>query len=233
MTRGKLLLILAAVTIAFIFAAAILLPRFAIGALASASDLDIKYGALKRADLAGMAFADIEILDRPRGIGISAKDAGFAFKWRSIFPLRFSVRFDLRGVKFVKKAPEKTSSYDTLDGLVAMPFANGMAYDEITGSVTSSRGDITISDLLAKSDMIKLSVNGTVKRDNTVNSDIVIFFSDGLTGRIPPELTKLVLTNEEAGWKSLSVKLQGNYKMPTIQVSSKLFRLSIGVKEGS
>jgi hypothetical protein len=91
---------------------------------------------------------------------------------------------------------------------------------------------VTIKDFLAKSDLMKLSFNGDIRRDNTIKSDIVIYFSDELTRKIPPELTKLVLTQEDPGWKSLSVKLEGNYTMPTIQVSSKLFRLNIGVKDG-
>jgi hypothetical protein len=78
---------------------------------------------------------------------------------------------------------------------------------------------------------MKLAFNGSMRKDNTIKSDIVIYFADELTGKIPSELTNLVLTQEESGWKSLSVKLEGNYTMPTIQVSSKLFRLNIGVKE--
>jgi len=214
-------------------AAAIALPGIAVSAFASANKLDIGYDRLKEPGPFGMSFAGLAITDRSKGIGIRADDARLKFGWTGPDPRRISVGFDLRGVKLLKLAHKPAPSYDTLDGLVAMPFSAGAAYDSITGNVRFRAGDITITGFMAKSPDIRLSFNGTIKRDDTIDSDIVIYFSDNLTGRIPPELTKLVLTQESPGWKSLSVKLRGNYSMPTIHLSSKLFRLHIGVKEGS
>jgi hypothetical protein len=229
----KIFLIISVVILAVVYAAAPLLSRLGIQALGTAYDLDIKFAALKKIGLGGMTFSELAITDKSRGIGILAKDALIRFKWNGPDPRNATVGFDLHGVRFVKSLREGASNYDTLDGLVAMPFSSAMIYDEIRADIRSSKGDVTISDFIAKSAMVKLSFNGTIRRDNTINSDIVIYFSDDLTKKIPPELTKLALTQEDAGWKSLSVKLQGNYTMPTIQLSSKLFRLKIGVKEGS
>ncbi len=74
-------------------------------------------------------------------------------------------------------------------------------------------------------------LKGTLKNCTTIKSEVTIYFADKLTGKIPPELTNLVLKGEDGGWKSLSVQLDGDYSKPSIQVSGRLFRLNIGVKE--
>lgn len=228
--RITLLIALAIITIG---AAAIIpfVPKIVIGAFASTYDLDIEFKDLKNATLSGMMFNDLTIVDKGRGIGVSSKTATIALKWNGPDPRNATVGFDLHDVRFVKKSVEAATSYDTLDGLVALPFSSSWVYKEISGSVRSSKEGVTVKDFLAKSDLMKLAFSGSMRSDNTIKSDIVIYFADDLTKKIPPELTKLVLTQEEPGWKSLSVKLEGNFAMPTIQVSSKLFRLNIGVKE--
>lgn len=207
------------------------LPKIVLGGFASAYNLDIKYKNLKKISLRQMVFDELTIVDKEKGIGISSKNATISLEWDGPDPRNATVGFDLYDVRFVKKALEKATSYDTLDGLVALPFSSNWVYKEISGKIRHSKEALTIKDFLAKSDLMKLAFNGSMRKDNTIKSDIVIYFADELTGKIPSELTNLVLTQEESGWKSLSVKLEGNYTMPTIQVSSKLFRLNIGVKE--
>jgi len=207
------------------------LPRIALGAFASTYNLDIQYQGLKKANLSGMAFNKLTIIDKARGIGVSSEKATIGLQWNGPDPRNATVGFNLYDVRFVKKAREAKTSYDTLDGLVALPFSSNWVYEELSGRVRSSKGAVTVDNFLAKSGQMKLTLNGSIQADNTIKSDIVIYFADDLTKKIPPELTKLVLTQEAPGWKSLSVKLEGNYTMPTIRVSSKLFRLNIGVKE--
>lgn len=210
-----------------------LLPRIVIAAFASAYDLDINYKDLKKATLGGAAIDGLTIVDKARGMGISSEKAMITLEWNGPDPRNATVGFDLYGVRFVKRSSERASSYDTLDGLVALPFNSNWIYKEISGKIRRSKEALTIKDFLAKSDLMKLAFNGSIREDNTIKSDIVVYFADDLTRKIPPELIKLVLTQEEPGWKSLSVKLEGNCTMPTINVSSRLFRLNIGVKERS
>ena len=188
---------------------------------------------MAKVTLGGMAFDGLTIVDKTKGIGISSENATIALEWNGPDPRNATVGFDLYDVRFVKKAIEKAALYDTLDGLVALPFGSNWIYKEMSGKVRHSKEALTIKGFLAKSDLMKLAFNGSMRSDNTIKSDIVIYFADDLTRKIPPELIKLVLTQAEPGWKSLSVKLEGNYTMPTIQVSSKLFRLNISVKEQS
>ncbi len=227
------LIIAAVVLILGVTAIISFLPKIVLGAFSSTYNLDIQYKNLKKATLTGMAFDGLTIVDKAKGIGISSENATIALGWNGLDPRNATICFDFYDVRFVKRAVERALSYDTLDGLVALPFSSNWLYKEISGKVHSSKEGVTIRDFLAKSDLMKLAFNGSMQADNTIKSDIIIYFADDLTKKIPPELIKLVLTPGEPGWKSLSVKLEGNYTMPTIQVSSKLFRLNIGVKDPS
>lgn len=207
------------------------IPRLAVRLVAAHSGLDIKYERILRAAPDSVEFAGLRVMDPQKGLGLSSEEAAIKISWSLPDPRNSSVRFDLQRVRFIKQAPDGGPQYDTLNGLVALPFSNDQLYDEISGRVKSAGGFISIADFMAKSSQLRLSFNGEVGPGNRIKSDILIFFADDLTSKIPPELTKLVLKDEEPGWKSLSVRVDGDYTMPSIQISSKLFRLNIRIKD--
>ena len=45
---------------------------------------------------------------------------------------------------------------------------------------------------------------------------------------IPPEFSSVIMKEEANEWKSFSVKLKGDLRSPSVQISGKLFRLNIG-----
>ena len=56
---------------------------------------------------------------------------------------------------------------------------------------------------------------------------VTIQFSPDLLKKIPRELSETVLKGSADGWKSLSVDLKGSFKSPSIEVTGRLFKLSI------
>jgi hypothetical protein len=208
------------------------LPAIAMKAVAAASGYDVSYTGMKGKGLSSIDLKDLRLVDRKKGLGISAEDAAIRIAWDGLDPRKATLTFDLRKVHFIKEeAPRREPTYDTVDGLVALPFCGGWIYEAISGSVRQSGGAVVIRDFMATSRDLKLSFNGDIGPNNKIRSEIVVYFADSLTSKIPEELTKVVLKNEGAGWKSLSVKLDGDYTMPSIQVTSKLFKLNISVKE--
>lgn len=199
--------------------------RIAVYFFSKAYNLDIAYKNLKGSYFKKVMFDNLNVIDRKNGIGFFAKSA-------DIRPGAI-IDFCLRDVHFIKKGDEPAATYDNLTGLVSIPFSSRWTYKELSGKIRPSRRGIDVDGLIATSDEIKLSLTGAIYYDNTIKSDIVIYFSDKLIEKIPDELSKIVLRDEKDGWKSLSVKLEGNYNMPSIQVSGKLFRLNIGVTSKS
>ncbi|MCX5686871.1 MAG: hypothetical protein NTW09_05395 [Candidatus Omnitrophica bacterium] len=195
------------------------LGHVAVYLFAKANNLDISYNNLTRSG-ANFVFKDFRVRNKASSLGISAMSA-------VIRPKLKGYDFNFTDVRFLKKDGEEESSYENLAGLVAVPFKGSWVYKEIAGEIVPSRDTLEVKKLDAVSDEIKLHITGRFNADNTVDTDIEIYFGPGIIKKIPEELSKIILTDGEAGWKSLTVHLSGNYAQPSIQVSGKLFRLNI------
>lgn len=208
------------------------IDRIIVNFAANKYGLDISYTTIRRS--AGeFVLGDLKIFDKRMGLGISSARALIRTEWKGLNIKDTRVNFNLEHVRFVKRHGEKESAaYDSLNGLVAVPFSGNWIYKTITGTVMPLTNGIGIKDFLATGDEIKLSVNGSVFYDNTLDLDTVIYFAIPITKKVPDDLSKVILRDEDTGWKSLAVKLSGNYKTPAIQISGRLFRLSIKSIEG-
>lgn len=187
---------------------------------AKAHELDISYKSC------GVPFTynGLNVIDKKTGMGFFAHSASFEPRWNN----GLTVNFDLKAVHFIKKDSGKpTETYDSLMELVAVPFHSRWIYKKISGQVSPVKEGVRIRDLRAVNDEVTLSFTGDIYNNNTIKTDIKIYFSDIVLAKIPGELSKVMLADEKNGWKSLSVHLEGNYKEPSIQVSSKRFRLNI------
>ena len=203
-------------------AACLIVPLFygklAVALFAAAHDMDVSYKKMHTQGAGTFLFDNMVITDRKTGMGLSAEKAriDLAVMWPDI--RRTATRFDINDGRFLTKTGGKGGSYDNLDSLVAAPFNSEWKYSRISGGVYSEPGGITVKDLTAGSGEIRVLLNGRMSKDSTVSSDITIYFHDKLIGKMPPELTNVVLKNEDESWKSLSVHLEGDYTAPSIKV---------------
>ena len=199
---------------------------------ARSNDLDISYKDLKQVSFGDISLSGLDIVERPKGVGLSSQRARIKLAWKGASSTKALVDFNLQEVHFIKRSADKAPVYDTLDNLIAIPFSSQWKYEEISGKIYSSKEGLNIKDFSAKSNDLKFSLSGILYDDSSnIKMEIFVYFSDNLTKRIPPELSGMVLRDESEGWKSFAVKLEGDYMKPSIQVSGKLFRLNIGLKE--
>ncbi len=199
--------------------------RIIIGMILEKSyNLDIAYKKCSKNLSGEFDFDDLSIISRSTALGLTSKTALFKpyFAGKKI-----ALDFSLHGVSFMKRATSEPVRYDTLTALVSSPFNSKWNYTEIRGRLEPGKKSVKISSLEAISDEIKLSLKGTFFYNGIIDSDIIIYFASQVTEKIPPEFASVILTKEKDGWKSLSVRLAGDPNKPSIQVSSKLFRLSI------
>ena len=196
----------------------------------AAHNLDIEYRSMHNTGPGTFVFEGLRAVEKKTGMGLAAEKASVVLKVKGVNP-GLGASFDLGDVNFLSASNGKALSFGNLDALVAAPFNSQWRYSRIAGTIYAVRDGMRIEGLEAKSDELRLDFTGTLGNQGAVAADIVIHFADALTDKIPPELTGIVLQNDGGGWKSLSVRLDGNYTAPSIQISSKLFRLNIGVKE--
>ncbi|MBI5144300.1 MAG: hypothetical protein HZA30_04460 [Candidatus Omnitrophica bacterium] len=211
-----------------IVAAVFYSDHIVIYAISKMHHLEISYSNLENRAFRELVLTDLGLIDAKRGVGLVSKYAIFKPKWERILAREMESDFHLSGVRFVRNEPEGPGSYDTLSDLVYTPFASRWTYKDISGKITVFKRGVHIKDVVATSDDIRTSLAGDIYYDNSLNLDIMIYFSNRFVTKIPDVLSTVVLKEEEGEWKSLSVNLKGNYKTPSIEVSGALFRLNIG-----
>ena len=214
-----IIITLAAILAAGLYAA---IDRLAVYALSKTFNLELNYGRLKRSGIMQFGISDLTCVDKARGFGISSEQATIKPDFRSM-----AVDFDFHGVRFIKKASEASAPLDSLSKIVGEPFAGNWNYTRMSGSLRPIRGGLEITRFDAEGKEMRISLKGSVLQNGTIKSDINISFSPELTQKMPEELSAVLLTDETGGWKALSVSLSGDYKSPAIQVTGKLFRLSV------
>jgi hypothetical protein len=219
--KNKIIII---IILAVILAVAVyaVIDRIAVYALSRACNLEIKYGRLERSGIIQLDFLRLACVDRARGFGISSERATVRPDFR-----KWGVDFDLHGVRFLRKASEASTSLDSLSKIIEEPFTGNWNYMRMSGSLRPIRGGIEITRFKADGEEMRISIKGSVFRDGTIKSDIDISFSAKMTEKIPEELSAVLLSDEPGLRKGLSVSLTGDYKSPSIQVTGKLFRLSV------
>ena len=219
----KIVLLLAALAL-IITAAFLYFDRGVAYMLGKKYDLDIAYKKCSKNFSGQLNFEDLSITSKSTGLCFISKNAII----RPTFSgKRTLLDFDLHDLYFTKRTAAGPEKYDTLTALVSSPFNSKWKYKEVRGQIEPGKKSVKINSLDAISDQLRLSMKGYYFYNGTIDSDIIIYFAAKLTEKVPPEFAKVILGDEKGGWKSLSVHLTGDPNKPSIQVSSKLFRLSI------
>jgi len=203
-------------------------PPLVIRAFCKAGGYDISYRHMRSASFTRISASGLKLVNADTGAGFIARKAVIRPHFGKIFSKTLSLDFDLYSVVFVnEKAAGAASGYADLSGLVEIPFKGNWTYLHIDGSVDIFDKGTRIKAFNATSDEIRLRITGYIYRDNTVDSDITIYFSGKVTSSMPEMLTEAVLADDQGDWKSLSAHVKGDLKAPAIQVTGKLFRLNI------
>ena len=219
-------------TIVVVLAAFILLmtavffyfDRVVVGILDSKYNLTITYKKCSKNLSGELTFEDLSVASKPAGFCFTSKTAMIK---PAFIGKRIVLDFTLHDLGFTKRAADGSERYDTLASLVSSPFNSKWKYREVRGQIEPGKSSVKINSLDATSDQLRLSMKGYYFYNGMIDSDIIIYFAAKLAEKVPPGFAKVILGDEKGGWKSISVHLTGDPNKPSIQVSSKLFRLSI------
>lgn len=139
----------------------------------------------------------------------------------------FKIDIYLKDVHISKKGA-LAGAYDNLGAMVTAPFDGSLNYREIKGTIRPRPGRLLIDDLIADSGDIKVSLSGTFfYTEDKADLEVAIKFSPAFLKKIPKELSESLLKKSPDGWSDLSIKVKGCFKSPAIEVTGRLFRLSI------
>lgn len=204
MSKKKIAFLAVVIITASVFLTYLAIPRISIALLARAYDLEISYKSAYFTPYIGA--------DKTEGL---------------------KVGIDMKDVRISKKGGA-VKTYDSIGALVSAPFDGSLKYREIRGTLRPQFGRIFIDDLIADAGDMKISLKGVfIYAEDTADLEVVINFSQNLLKKIPRELSDTVLKSSQDGWQSLSVHLKGSFKSPSIELTGRLFKLSIREVSGS
>lgn len=190
--------------------------------------VNVSYTSLAKDKINGYSFENLKILNKHIGIGFFSARANIKLNKTTSILKSLDIDFKFKDVHFIRVNPEESKTiYDSLNKVVAIPFEGRWAYKDMSGTVEIFSNGLTLKNFSADGKDIRLSLAGDIFYNNKVNMDITIYFSKGVLKDIPPELSSVIMKDEPQEWKSFSVKMQGDYRSPSLQISGKLFRLNI------
>ncbi len=143
---------------------------------------------------------------------------------------RFGISFTLEGAHFNKHEKGPRAGYSTFSDLAVIPFQHAWNYSVISGDIVFDGKTIEVRNFKAQSADIRLDIKGSLSAESKIDATIKVSFSGDAGRQIPEEIAVPVLQDEGDGWKYLTVRVQGDYRAPAVQISSKLFRLDISNK---
>lgn len=211
----------------------IFFDRIAVAVLSRAFDVDVSYGRIWNIHYREFLFDDLKVVYKKKGVGISARSSNVRPFFTKNFPRSMAFDILLKDISFIKKEA-KAEKYDTLDGLLALPFGSQLIYPSVKGRIECFPDRVSVEDFTASGSDVKLTFKGDIYYDRKVDGEVRVHFSGDILKKIPDEIAGVLLADEGAGWKGLSVKLSGDYASPSVQFTGKMFRLSIkNVKKGN
>ena len=203
--------------------------RIAFFVLSKFYNTDVSYKSITKDPLNGYTFENFRAMNKKMGFGLFSTRAYFKPVGKMDFWKSLEFDFKFKDVHFVKQRTETLkASYGNPEELVAMPFEGRWRYKEINGTIEVYSNGITLKKFSADGNQIRLFISGDIFYNSVIDANVTILFSKDVLKDIPPELHSVIMNEEPKEWKSFSVKLKGNYRSPSVQISGKLFRLNIG-----
>lgn len=166
---------------------------------------------------------DVSITDeRGRLYHIDAIDIrynlpSFLFKKRQF-------HFNLKGIKLY----QDMGLLDSVAGMLAISAMPDVEFDVIEGTFELHKNAIFIKDIYVHNDKIRIRGSGWMDNDGSLDCDVNFSFSKDVTDMIPDAVKVTLLRREKTrGWMGIDFKVKGNYKKPTLHITSDTLKLNI------
>lgn len=230
MRIGRKVALLAGILFALLIIIWLSYDRIAIFAISKYTGVKIDYSSLYRNRVNEFVINGLELFDPKRDIGLSSNKGKFKLIWDIFAPARLGIVFRLEEVRFNRREDPYSEKMDSVSRLLAIPFENRWEHKEISGEVWIDREEIRVRDFMAVSSDTKVSLEGSIYENDAIEVSLTVHLSENILAEIPEEIHAALLKETTGGWRTLSVSLGGNYRIPSIQLVGKKFSLKIKQK---
>ena len=130
---------------------------------------------------------------------------------------------DLKGTKFYKNV----GLLDSVADLLVIAIMPDVEFDEIKGILQLHKDGVFIKDFSAHNDKMRIRGGGRIDKNGSLDCDINFSFSRDITDKVPDPVKEAILREEGEGWMGIAFKARGNYKRPSLHISSEMIKLNI------
>jgi len=200
-----------------------LLKDFITYKLEKALEMDVVFGGVRFKPPAQLTVSDIKIIDK-NGLAFTSERAYLRLDPGKLLKAQFFLNCDFQNVVL------KSGLSDSLNSLLK-PFgvaAQGRyKFDGITGVVTVSKGQVSISDLKGSGSDFRFSGNFTKFRDKKVDYELDFGINKSVVAQ-REEAGTLLAGEAKDGWYSIKLSFKGDPNKPSsISFSSGGIKLEV------
>ena len=100
-------------------------------------------------------------------------------------------------------------------------------FQKINGALRLRDGGVYIKNIYAYNNSIRIKGEGCVDKDGALDCDMNFSFCKDITDKIPGVVKATLLRNEGDGWMGMPIKTYGNYKKPSLRITTNGVQLNI------
>jgi hypothetical protein len=131
--------------------------------------------------------------------------------------------FDLKDVKLY----QDVGLFDSVADMLIIKAMPDIEFNEIKGAIALRKNGIFIENLCAHNSKMKINGKGWIDNNGAVDGEVNFSFSKEVTDTIPDVVKITLLKNEDKDWMGIALKIKGNFKKPTLRISSDTLKLNI------
>ena len=149
----------------------------------------------------------------------------------------FNIRYNLIGLLSIKKEfsfnlsdiklYQNVGLLDSVANMLVISIMPDVEFEEIKGVLQLRKDVVYIKDVYAYNEKMRIRGSGWINKDGLLNCDVNFSFSKDVTDMVPDAVKAVILKREGGGWMGIALKVGGNYKKPSLHITSETLKLNI------
>lgn len=116
---------------------------------------------------------------------------------------------------------------DSIADMLAISKMPDVEFKEIKCILQLPKDAFFIKDIYAYNDKMRIRGGGWIDNNGSLDCEVNFSFSKDITDKIPDAIRVALLRREDGEWMGIVLKGRGNYKKPSLHISSDSIRLNV------
>jgi len=165
---------------------------------------------------------DIKITSKT-GFSCAIREAKITYMPALFLKKIHGFKFSLEKIEF---SNPNSKIIESITGIFSLDPKQVFSFDTANGELFINSGELITKQVYAAGKDMRLYADGTIKRDESLNYTLKLWFSQYFTSRMP-ESFRSIFFKKDAEFSLVQLYLKGSLKKPSINFSTPLFKLRV------